>query len=68
MNGYDACAAIRATEHGERIHIIAISGRGQEEDRNKSREAGFDGHVVKPMERATLERVLAKALPHDRLP
>ncbi len=64
MNGYEACAAIRATEHGKRMHITAVSGWGQEEDRRKSREAGFDGHVVKPMEKATLERVIAEARPH----
>ena len=64
MNGYEACAAIRSTEHGKHMHIIAVSGWGQEEDRNKSREAGFDGHMVKPMEKATLERVIAEAQPH----
>ena len=68
MNGYQACATIRATEHGKRIHIIAVSGWGQEEDRVKSREAGFDAHVVKPMERATLERLIAEAKPHSRIP
>ncbi len=64
MNGYEACATIRKTEHGKRIHIIAVSGWGQEEDRKKSQDAGFDGHVVKPMEKATLERVIAEAKPH----
>ena len=63
MNGYEACAAIRATEHGKRMHIIAVSGWGQEEDRKKSHDAGFDGHVVKPMEKATLESVIAEAQP-----
>jgi len=61
MNGYEACAAIRATEHGKRVHIIAVSGWGQDEDRKKSQDAGFDGHVVKPIERTTLERVIAEA-------
>jgi CheY-like chemotaxis protein len=65
MNGYEACAAIRASEHGKRIHIIAVSGWGQEEDRRKSHAAGFDGHVVKPMEKATMERVIAQAKPHE---
>jgi two-component system, chemotaxis family, CheB/CheR fusion protein len=64
MNGYEACAAIRATEFGKYIHIIAVSGWGQEEDRRKSQDAGFDGHVVKPMDRATLERLIAEARPH----
>ncbi len=64
MNGYEACSAIRATDHGKHMHIIAVSGWGQEEDRKKSHEAGFDGHVVKPMEKTTMARVIAEAKRH----
>lgn len=64
MDGYEACKRMRAERWGQRARIIAISGWGQEEDRKKSREAGFDGHLVKPMERGTLERVIAEARPH----
>ncbi len=58
MNGYEACTAIRATEEGRGIRIIALSGWGQEEDRRKSAEAGFDQHVVKPIDRSILMRLM----------
>lgn len=47
------------------MYVVAVSGWGQEEDRKKSQDAGFDGHVVKPIERATLERVVADAMPRN---
>jgi PAS domain S-box-containing protein len=60
MDGYETCRRMRAQRWGQRARIVAISGWGQEEDRKKSRDAGFDGHVVKPMERATLERLIVE--------
>lgn len=59
MNGYEACAAMRKTEWGTRIRIVALSGWGQEEDRRRSLEAGYDMHVVKPIDRATVLRIVA---------
>jgi CheY-like chemotaxis protein len=43
---------------------VALTGRGQDEDKRRSREAVFDGHLVKPIEPATLERLLAEAACH----
>jgi len=63
MNGYEACARLRETPWGKGMYIIAVSGWGQDEDRKKSQNAGFDGHVVKPIERATLERLVTEARP-----
>ncbi|HUR28505.1 MAG TPA: ATP-binding protein [Planctomycetota bacterium] len=60
LNGYDACRAIRAQPHGPGIVMIALTGWGQEEDRLKSRDAGFDGHLVKPVEHAQLMHMLAE--------
>ena len=60
MNGYEACAAMRKTDWGQRCMIVALSGWGQEEDRQKSKEAGFDRHVVKPIDRATLEWIVTQ--------
>ena len=48
-NGYDACRLIRQQVWGTNILLIALTGWGQEEDRRKSHEAGFDGHLVKPV-------------------
>jgi PAS domain S-box-containing protein len=59
MNGYDACRAIREQPWGKDVVLLALTGWGQDEDKRKSREAGFDDHLVKPVEPATLERKLA---------
>lgn len=40
--------------------LVALTGWGQDEDRQKSRDAGFNDHIVKPVEQATLIRLLAK--------
>jgi len=64
MDGYEACRRMRAQYWGERARIIAVSGWGQEGDRKLSRDAGFDGHVVKPIERSTLDRVIGEASHH----
>ena len=40
--------------------LVALTGWGQEEDRQKSREAGFDGHMVKPVDLAALMKLLAE--------
>ena len=61
MDGYEACRRIRDATWGKTIRIIAISGWGQEEDRRKSAVAGFDMHLVKPVDPETLERLLHDA-------
>jgi PAS domain S-box-containing protein len=59
LNGYDACRAIRARDWGRDTTIIALTGWGQDDDRRKSAEAGFDEHLVKPVNHAELGRLLA---------
>ena len=60
MNGYDACRAIRGRSWGHRIRIVALTGWGQEADRDKTAAAGFDAHLVKPVDlRALNETLLA---------
>jgi CheY-like chemotaxis protein len=59
LNGYDACRAIRAQQWGGAIVIVALTGWGQDMDRRRSREAGFDAHLVKPVDHATLMNLLA---------
>ena len=58
LNGYEVCRRIREKPWGKDIVIIALTGWGQEEDRRRSREAGFNAHFVKPLERAALMQVL----------
>jgi CheY-like chemotaxis protein len=59
LNGYDTARQIREQPWGKNITLVALTGWGQEEDRRKSDEAGFDSHIVKPIEPAALEKLLA---------
>ncbi|MGE5096195.1 MAG: ATP-binding protein, partial [Betaproteobacteria bacterium] len=58
LNGYDACSRIRARPGGRDPFIVALTGWSQEEDKLRSREAGFDRHLVKPVEPKTLEGLI----------
>jgi PAS domain S-box-containing protein len=49
LNGYEACAKIREMPGGGGIKVVALTGWGQDKDRLRSREAGFDSHLVKPV-------------------
>jgi CheY-like chemotaxis protein len=64
-NGYDA-RQIRQQPGGRAVVLVALAGWGQDEDRRHSREAGFDCHVVKPVDLAALEQLLA-GLPATRV-
>ena len=59
MDGYTVARALRA-EHGEALWICAITGYGAPEDRAKSRRAGFDAHVQKPVDPAVLAAILSQ--------
>jgi PAS domain S-box-containing protein len=58
LNGYDATQQIRAQTSGHTVKVIALTGWGQEHDRTRSREAGCDGHLVKPVDVTELETLL----------
>jgi PAS domain S-box-containing protein len=59
MDGYDLARALRRDPGTAGIHLIAISGYGQEEDQRQARAAGFDRHLTKPVDPALLLRTLA---------
>jgi signal transduction histidine kinase len=61
LNGHDLARRIRAEDWGSHILLIAASGWGHDEDKQRSQEAGFDVHLVKPVESATLDRLLRAA-------
>jgi CheY-like chemotaxis protein/anti-sigma regulatory factor (Ser/Thr protein kinase) len=63
LSGYEACRRLRAQAWGAAIVIVALTGWGQEEDRERSRAAGFDLHLVKPVDRDDLLRVVGSARP-----
>jgi|GEM_PF-1762847 len=54
MDGHATCAHLRATPWGRSARVVALTGWGRPEDRQRSREAGFDQHLVKPVSRAHL--------------
>jgi CheY-like chemotaxis protein len=60
IDGYDAAACIREGSAGREVVLVAITGWGQEQDRRRSREAGFDAHLTKPVDMAALSRLLAE--------
>jgi PAS domain S-box-containing protein len=59
LNGYEACRRIREQPWGKGVVLIAVTGWGQEEDRRRSHEAGFDHHMVKPVDPQDLMKLLA---------
>jgi len=58
LNGYEVCKQVRAQAWGRDMVLIALTGWGQEDDRRRSREAGFDDHLVKPVDYAALVTLL----------
>jgi PAS domain S-box-containing protein len=63
MNGYEAARHLRAQPWGEDMLLIALTGWGQDEDKRRAAEAGFDHHVTKPVTVATLEGLLTGPKP-----
>ena len=61
MDGYELARRARAEPDGAELVLIALTGWGNEEDRRRSREAGIDHHLVKPVDVNVLERLLAAA-------
>jgi PAS domain S-box-containing protein len=59
LNGYEAAARIRAQPWGKQIVLIALTGWGQAEDRQRTQAAGFDVHLVKPIDHGQLTILLA---------
>jgi signal transduction histidine kinase/CheY-like chemotaxis protein len=58
LSGYDATQCIRERPWGREMVIIALTGWGQDQDRIQSKEAGCDGHMVKPVNVSELEKLL----------
>ncbi len=60
LDGYEAARRIREQRRGEGLKLVALTGWGQEEDRRRSEEAGFDAHLVKPVDVDVLAKILAE--------
>jgi signal transduction histidine kinase len=63
VDGYEVGRRIRAEPWGQEILLVALTGWGQEQDRRRSREAGFDSHLVKPLDLARLSELLQRLPP-----
>lgn len=61
MSGHDAARAIRKQPWAAETLLIALSGWGQEADKQRSRDAGFNHHLVKPVDHAVLTGILNRA-------
>jgi two-component system CheB/CheR fusion protein len=59
MDGYEVARRLRRQPGGDSLMLVALSGYGQEEDVRRSRAAGFDVHLTKPVGLAVLEPLLA---------
>ena len=59
LNGYEVCKRIRQAPWGQGIHMIAVTGWGQDNDRRQSAEAGFDEHLLKPVDPAVRMEMLS---------
>jgi CheY-like chemotaxis protein len=66
MSGYDLARALRASPVGREVRLVALTGYGQPADRAQAREAGFDAHLVKPVDPEELARVLTRPGPGSR--
>ena len=62
MDGFEVARRLRAEPDLGGVHLVAITGYGQEEDRRRSREAGMDRHLTKPVDPDTLRALLEQLL------
>jgi signal transduction histidine kinase/CheY-like chemotaxis protein len=61
LDGYELARQVRALPDGVRVLLIAVTGYGQPEDRRRAMEAGFNAHLVKPVDLQKLEQLLSQA-------
>ena len=65
LNGYEACRRIRDTAWGKNMTVIAQTGWGQEDDKRRTAEAGFDDHLVKPVDPVAVMKIVATLKSRD---
>ena len=62
MDGYETCRQLREQPGGQGVVIIALTGYGGAEDRSRSHEAGFDWHLIKPVDLTQLTTLLKELI------
>jgi len=68
MDGYEVIGELRRRFASRRMRIVAVTGWGQEDDRRRTRESGFDAHLVKPVDLSALRALLASVREVEREP
>ena len=63
MDGFEVCRRVRQEPWGQKMAMVALTGFGQDRDRAESENAGFDRHMVKPIDYDALLRTLELLLP-----
>jgi CheY-like chemotaxis protein len=63
LDGYETARQLRERPWGHSVLLFALTGWGQEDDKERARQAGFDRHLVKPLEPETLSELLAPTSP-----
>lgn len=63
MDGYEVARRMRQDRNGKNVTLIALTGWGQDEDRRRSKQAGFDHHLVKPLDLAMLRELMPSLEP-----
>ena len=66
LNGYEVAQRIRTSSWGSSMFLIAVTGWGQDEDRQRSAEVGLNVHMVKPVEPSALQKLLAGLRPDSK--
>lgn len=65
LDGYEVACRLRGEPWGKGMTLVAITGWGESDDRKRSAQAGFDAHLVKPIDHAVLMQLLADAGPAE---
>jgi CheY-like chemotaxis protein len=66
LNGFEIARRIRRQPWGKTMALIAVTGWGQEQDRRRTAEAGFDAHLIKPVAKADLLSALGACVQTTR--
>ncbi len=64
LDGYQVARRLRQQPEGAKVTLVAVTGYGQEEHRRRTTSAGFDHHLVKPVDYAALEEILQRPARH----
>jgi CheY-like chemotaxis protein len=66
ISGYGVAEALRAEDWAEDMQLVAVTGWSQESDRQRAVSAGFDRHMLKPLDPTEVDRVLRELAKHRR--